>query len=363
MLAGGRIDKIQQPERDEVHLLIRSGGSNRRLLISSNAAAPRIHLTGGPKENPEKAPMFCMLLRKYIGGGKILGVSADGFERVVQIAVESANELGDISVKTLIAEIMGKHSNLILVNENGRIIDSLVHVDRDMSSVREIMPARQYVPPPPQDKLTPGAVPAGEIFEEIKNGYGSARPLKISEALLGAVMGASPYFCGEVCRKAGIDPLTPPSEIGADGYVALRDAFSYYMDNVGAGKYSPCVLLREPPPEGYGGRMAPDLGNGGNYLDFYCWKAYSAGAGLLTFDTMNAAADEFYNGRSRAASLAQRKAGLVKLVTTNIGRCKKKLAIQQESLRESANRDVLRLYGEPITANIHNIAQGSKSAN
>ena len=129
VLVGGRVDKVHQPERDEVCLVVRNNGANHRLLISANAAAPRVHLTNSSKENPEKAPMFCMLMRKHLAGGRIVGVAARDFERVVEIAVESANELGDLSVKTLIAELMGKHSNLILINEDRRIIDSLVHVD------------------------------------------------------------------------------------------------------------------------------------------------------------------------------------------------------------------------------------------
>ena len=362
ILTGGRIDKIQQPERDEVRLTIRNNGSNYRLLLSSNAASPRIHLTEGHRENPERAPMFCMLLRKHIGGGKILGVCAEGFERVVKISVESANELGDVSVKTLIAEIMGKHSNIILINENSRIIDSLTHVDQDMSSVREVMPARQYMPPPSQNKSVPGEVSVADIMEKIKS-FCDAQPLKsVGAAVLDTVMGASPLFCNEVCHKAGVDPLAPVTGIGADGYASIRSALISALDNAFDKKYFPCVVFRERPPSGVVFHDAQITENGRGYLDFYCWKICSAGTAPLGFDSMNRAADAFYEGRSRAAGLAQRKAALLKLVSGNISRCKKKLAIQQESLREAANRDVYKLSGELITVNIHNIAQGAKTA-
>jgi len=359
LLTGGRIEKIQQPERDEIHLVIRNNGMNHRLLLSSNAAAPRVHLTARAKENPEKAPMFCMLMRKHIGGGRLLGVTARNYERVVEIAVESANELGDISTKTLIAEIMGKHSNIILVNENNRIVDSLVHVDQDMSSVREVMPARQYTPPPPQDKLIPGVSSVDEIFSRIYAWVGEQPTKTIASALLDSVMGASPLFCNELCRGAGADPQTPLAVAGAGALGAMTRELGMVLDNSFNAKYAPCIALREPPPLSGGAAAMNNIGDGRGYADFYCWEIKSAGAGVRFYATMCEAVDEFYDGRSRAAALSQRKADLVRLTTGNITRCRKKIAIHEENLREAANRDLYKLCGELITANIYNIAPGA----
>ncbi|MDR1438621.1 MAG: NFACT family protein, partial [Clostridiales bacterium] len=167
-LKGGRIEKAYQPERDEIHLIVRSAAKSHRLLISASASAPRLHLAASSKPNPASAPMFCMVLRKYLGGGKVTGVTAEGFERAAAIHVESPNEMGDVSPKTLIAEMMGKHSNIILLNADGRIIDSLIHVDSELSRVREIMPAREYAPPPRQQgKLQPGTDATGEILARL----------------------------------------------------------------------------------------------------------------------------------------------------------------------------------------------------
>jgi len=346
LLAGGRIDKIQQPERDEIRLTIRNNGVNYRLLMSSNAASPRIHLTESVKENPEKAPMFCMLLRKHLGGGRVTGVQAGGLERVVKLDIESVNELGDKSVKALLVEIMGKHSNIILINAEGRIIDSIIHVDHEMSSVREVMPARLYSPPPPQLKLTPGEASAQDIIGRIASEAESHPDVKTESALLGAIMGASPLFCKELCHRAGADGSAPVKHVGASGFVALRDALSEFIVKSQNKKYEPCIVLG-----------APDSA----YADFYCWNIGAVGAGVRHYETMNAATDDFYDGRARDQALAQRKSGLVRLVSGQIARCRKKLAIQQESLREAANRDDYKLYGELITANMHNIPQGAAS--
>ena len=366
ILAGGRVDKIQQPERDEVHLAVRNNGKNYRLLICSNAASPRIHLTGSAKENPERAPMFCMVLRKHIGGGRIVGIVARDLERVVEIKIESANELGDMSAKTLIAEIMGKHSNIILINDNGRIIDSIVHVDQDMSSVREIMPARVYAPPPPQDKLIPGAgeEACGAIIGRVASWLDDQPMKKIGAALLEATMGASPLFCRELCHRAGIDALTPLALIGAGELGALRGALAAVMRDAFNEKYAPGIAIAGAGAAGAGvagenpaGGVIPAAGTN-SLLDFYCWEIKTSGAAFLRYDTMSEAVDEFYAGRARAASLAQRKAWLVKLVTGHIARCKKKLALHQESMREVADYEIFKLFGELITANIHNIGQG-----
>ncbi|MDR3120522.1 MAG: NFACT family protein [Clostridiales bacterium] len=373
LLRGGRVEKVWQPERDEIHILIRSHGTNHRLLISANASSPRIHLTRASKENPQSAPLFCMILRKHLGGGKVVGVSAAGFERVVGIAVESANELGDVAVKTLYAEIMGKYSNVILVNEENRVIDALIHVDQDLSSVREVMPARPYAPPPAQDKLVPGQMAetsadeaaeasAGEIIAKIAASREELPMKKISAALLDTIMGASPLFCRELCHRAGVGDQTPLALIGSRDLEALRAALAVILTSVLSERYSPCVVLREPQALDGAKRSFGERESEREVLDFYCLPVRSSGEGLRNYETMSDAMDAYYDGRGRAASLKQRKAGLTKLVGNNLARCRKKLALQQESMREAANRDTYKLYGELITANIHAIPSGAASA-
>jgi len=154
-LIGGRIDKVHQPLTDEIRFSVRAIGANYKVLASANSGHPRMHITENTRENPMTAPLFCMVLRKHIAGGKIVDICQPNFERIIIIKVESANEMGDMTVKNLILEIMGKHSNLILTDENNKILDSIKRVSHDKSSVREVLPGKTYVFPPSQDKKNP----------------------------------------------------------------------------------------------------------------------------------------------------------------------------------------------------------------
>jgi predicted ribosome quality control (RQC) complex YloA/Tae2 family protein len=458
-LRGGRIEKAHQPERDEIHLVIRNAGASHRLLISASASAPRLHLTSSAKPNPPSAPMFCMILRKYLSGGKVTGVAAEGFERAVAIRVESSNEMGDVSAKTLIAEMMGKHSNIILLNGDGRIIDSLIHVDRELSSVREVMPAREYAPPPRQaGKLEPGAAATGEILTRLAALRDEQPMLRLDRAVLDSVMGFSPLLCRELCRRAGLPDGLPLALAGRGDLQALGGAMDRLLADALARRYAPCVIYAggggpagiastaaacgaageaDAASRGGAGKGAGEAGetggggdkggaaskgeagaeaaagrsgvssaagesggaaaacgaagkddaasrgdtagdgktaggdkggatgnNGGaaqKPSDFYCFALSCAGTARPR-GTMSAAMDEYYEAKALAAGLASKKAALAKVVGNNAGRCRKKLAIQQESMRESANRDTYRLYGELITANLHAIRSGAPSA-
>ena len=147
-LLGGRIDKVYQPESDEIILSIRSLGNAYKLLLTANPSHPRLHLTAASRENPLEPPLFCMVLRKHIQGGKIIEISQPGFDRIVHIKIEGLNEMGDYSVKTLILEVMGRHSNLMLVDENNMILECARHVSFDKSSVRQVLPGKEYTAPP-----------------------------------------------------------------------------------------------------------------------------------------------------------------------------------------------------------------------
>ena len=174
LLKDGRVDKIAQPEKDEISIVIRAGGKNRRLLISASSSSPRIHLTSNQKDNPEKAPMFCMLLRKHLSSGKIVDFSQPEFERVLKIHIESRDELGDLSIKTLIVEIMGRHSNIILVDSEDKILGSIKHVDFTVSSVRQVLPGMRYEMPPSQNKLNPMETLASDILPDIRTSVQTA---------------------------------------------------------------------------------------------------------------------------------------------------------------------------------------------
>jgi predicted ribosome quality control (RQC) complex YloA/Tae2 family protein len=168
-IAGGRIFKIYQPSRDTIIFHIRAGSVNYKLLLSCNANSARVHLTDTEFENPINPPMFCMLLRKHLSGGTVLNIEFMNFERILRFHVEVTDELGDKSEKQLVIEIMGRHSNIILLNSSGVIIDSVKHVDHYINRFREIMPARHYILPPAQDKANPFEIDYDKFVGSIRN--------------------------------------------------------------------------------------------------------------------------------------------------------------------------------------------------
>ena len=167
VLVGGRIDKVLQPEFDEINLIIRNNGQNHRVVMSASSNTPRVHLSKVQKENPEKAPMFCMLLRKHLLGGRVVDVVQPDFERIIQFHIESKDELGDVSVKKLIVEIMGRHSNIILVSSKNKVLGSIKHIDFSVSKVRQLLPGMDYEYPPSQGKLNPVKATEDEILSVI----------------------------------------------------------------------------------------------------------------------------------------------------------------------------------------------------
>ncbi|PYG87407.1 putative ribosome quality control (RQC) complex YloA/Tae2 family protein [Ruminiclostridium sufflavum DSM 19573] len=342
LLSGGRVDKVFQPESDEIVLLVRSNGQNYRLVASANASYPRLHVTSAQKENPQTPPVFCMLMRKHISGGKLLNISFHDYERVISINVESVNELGDLSVKRLVVEIMGKYSNIILLNSEDKIIDAVKHIDSDISSVREIMPARQYFLPPPQDKQLPESIsPAALLDSDVT----SAK--NIENLLLSSIKGFSPYTCRDICAYAGVSPKTPLADLLNTDKVNIISALSNYIDKIRNNSYKPCIIYEDK-----------------NFLhpaDFYCFTP-SLSDFVQQFDTLSSALDEFYAQRDTTERLGQKKGDVAKVVKNGIERLEKKLSIFDDKLREVAGRDKLKLYGELITANIYCIPQGAETA-
>lgn len=200
-LLGGRIDKIHQPLADEIRMSVRGNGAPKKLLLSANSGHPRIHLTESSRENPMTAPLFCMVLRKYIAGGKIVDILQPDFERIVILKIESANEMGDITQKSLILEIMGKHSNLILTDENGKILDSIKRVTHEKSSVREVLPGKEYAFPPSQGKKDPLLAERADFLFSLHLQEGR----RLSEFIYQTYTGISPLMAQEACVRASLD--------------------------------------------------------------------------------------------------------------------------------------------------------------
>jgi predicted ribosome quality control (RQC) complex YloA/Tae2 family protein len=341
-LSGGRIGKIWQLGRDTIIMQVRAGGENYRLLASCNAASPRIHLTEKQYENPENPPVFCMLLRKHLSGAIIRGFRTNGFERVIIMEAESTDELGDRSAIRLVVEIMGRHSNIILLNRNNVIIDAIRHVDSDVNRVRELLPARPYISPPAQDKLDPSTE---ETLTEIRErAAGSSR--KIEGLLLDTLQGFSPVLCRELCARAGIDEARSAGGLSGDEIDRLTHELGDMMSGLMKGGIRPAIVT---------------AGQSGNYLDFHAVELIQYPASV-SFETLSQAVDAFYHEHGKKEINSQRTMELVKSLGKQIEKCEKRLEAVVRSYEENKDYERFCLFGELITSNIYAISKGMDKA-
>lgn len=355
LIEGSRIAKVYQAERDEILLLCHKNGEHYRLLISCNPANPRLHLSRSAKENPMVAPPFCMVLRKHIQGGKIRKIIQSGYDRIITFEIDTFNEMGDPIVKNLIVEIMGRHSNIILTGPSGVIYDAIKHVDEQTNSVRELLPARPYTPPPAQSKLSP------EDYEAIATRLAAAcknpeeQNTGISKFLLGIVSGFSPFLCSNLCLTAEIDPNTRLASLGAEAQRDILVVLEETCTNIKEHRYSPFISLAQ---EGIAG-FVQNTGSG--YREFHCLTGAKTGY-TVSFSTVNLMLDEYYSKRDTEERLRQRKASLVKHMNTLIARTERKISIYETDMAGASDYDEFRIKGELITANLYRIGKGDKTA-
>ena len=320
-LPGARIDKIQQPERDSVLLTVRTPNSgNRKLLLSASSNHPRIHFTGEKFENPAQPPMFCMLLRKHLSGGRILSLTQLPMERAVDLCVESADELGELSRKHIWLELMGRNSNLILTGPDGRIIDCLRRVDFEMSEKRQVLPGLFYRTPPAQDRLDPRAETLPELYEALgRVTLSTALDRWISDRYAGI----SPLIARELAfRAAG---QTDPDLLALDRPVLaaalLRELQGLFSDFV------PTVLYREGQAKDFTFRP---VGQYGTYMTQKTEESFSA---LL---------EHYYSARDLAQRMHARTQSLRKTLTTLHARTLRKLENQRREQAAACDRERLR---------------------
>ncbi len=335
-LAGGRVNRIIQPERDEIILTIRSGGTNRQLLLSATANCARAHLTATRKNNPLEPPALCMLMRKHITGGRVVSVRALESDRILEIEIEHYDELGDRASKRLICEFMGKHSNLIFVGGDGRIIDSARRVNEQISSVREVLPGLRYELPPAHGKIPYDRVEAGALFEAMRGMNGPLHRL-ISQC----VSGMSAQTARELAFRA-----TGSEEAHSDE-IDLAAACASVARSLAAipREISPAVLC----------------GEDGAPVDAVAFRYYSRdGLRREEYPTISEALDAFYRTRDRAERIKQKSAALHRALKKNVERCERKLALQREALLGSQRMEEYRLKGELLTANLHLVQRGAK---
>ena len=339
-LTDGRIDKIHQPEKDEITVNVRTFTESFKLVLSAGSANPRAHFTSHSKKNPISAPMFCMLLRKHLGSGKITAIEQIGFERIIRISVESYDELGDLTTKYLIIEIMGRHSNIILTDVNLRIIDSIKHVDITVSSVRQVLPGLTYSFPPVQDKVA-----LTEL--ELDTPLDFSRPDNADRLLLAQIAGISPLTAREIVYSVFGRTDLRSQELNTNKQAALKTAAVRFADLVKSDSYSPCMLVNKIT---------------GKLMDFSAIdiEQYEGAVEVIRFDSMSALIDEFYYTRDMHERMRQRSAGLVKTLNNNIERLTKKINILSRTLADAENKDKYKVRGDLIIANLYRLEQGMK---
>lgn len=345
VLTDGKIDKVYQPEKDEIILVVRTRAGVYRLLLSASASNARVHLTNVQKENPMTPPMLCMLMRKHLVGGTIINVRQTGFDRILTIDIQTRNELGDICVRSVITEIMGRHSNIILTDENGKITDSAKHIDFTVSAVRQILPGLIYSPPPKQDKTEADSMTASDLADFMKKTESLPEDMPLDKFLVSEIMGMSPLLAGEIVyRFCGNTRLLASEGDMAAFAVHTTDFLKKLCD----GNFTPCLITDKT-------EKRPTA--------FSCVELtqYENAADAETYPSISQVVDMYYELRSLREHMKQKTAALVKLVSNNIERCEKKLVMHRENIRKAENREKYRIYGDLITANIYRIKYGDKS--
>jgi len=340
-LIDSRIEKIYQPEKDELILLVRGKGKNERLLLSASSNNPRIHFTNISKANPDTPPMFCMLLRKHLTGGRITNIVQPNFERILQINIESYNEMGDLTTKKLILEIMGRHSNIILVDASDKIIDSIKHVDISVSSVRQVLPGLKYEFPPSQGKHNPVKCSKDAFIDML---YNESEGIKIDKFLVNSFTGISPLIAREICFLAFHNTDLYVGDLNRNDKEDICNQFFNVFDKVKNAVFQPVILSDSETKK---------------VVDFSAiFITQYSNRNIIPYDSINEVLDTFYTMRDAQERLKQKSTDLLKIISNNLDRCKKKLSIQQQKMREVENREQFKIYGDLITANIYRISQG-----
>lgn len=343
-LTDAKVNQVYQPERDELALIFRTKTENIRLLLSASSSNPRAHITTHTKENPKSAPMFCMLLRKHLCGGRMLAVKQPGFERVLDFCIESYTELGDLTVKHLIIEIMGRHSNIILTDDGGRILDAIKHIDFTVSAVRQILPGMRYEGPPPQEKLNPLTADEAQVRAAIDG----SEEKTADKLILNAFEGISPLVAREItynvfnCTDFATRDLTDALKMRLCNRICA--VFALVREN----KFLPCLIcdLQKKPIE-------------------FCAlpiKQYQSAAETIQMQQMSAVVDGYYHIRDTAERQKQKSAAILKIIANNIARCAKKIVLLEKTVTDAQNMDKYKLYGDLITANLYRIHNGDKLA-
>lgn len=342
-LVGARVDKVYQPSREEIVVSLRTyrdGG--KKIVLSANSVSARVNLTTAAFENPQQPPMFCMLLRKHLSGGRLMAIRQDGLERIVSLDFECTNEIGDIVTNSLVAEIMGRHSNIILVRD-GRVIDSVKRITDDISSVRRVLPGIQYEAPPRQDRLCLLDAEPQQVLDAIADS-----PERLCKKLSAVLEGVSPILTREMAWYSAKDVDAACNALSDSAKDRLRFILGRVKSAVSGGEC--CFTVVSEP--------------GGRKKDF-CFiniEQYATSMVISHENSANELLDGFFASQDRTERTRQRAHDLLKLLMNSYERVSRKLELQKKELAECSEREVFRVRGDLINANIWRLEKGQSKA-
>lgn len=331
-LRGGRVDKIYQMSKSDILMTIRSLGENYRLLVSSNASEGRICITDQVFENPDTPPVFCMLMRKHLSGGKIVSIKTIPNDRIIKIEIENTNELFELKNKTLILEIMGKHSNIILIDESNRIIDSIKHIDFTTSEKRQVLPGLYYEEPPKQNKKDANLLSNIEILDSLNSDHDD-----VATSLMTNFLSISPILAREIAYLSNNDKIN------------ASIIYKNFLKKIKNNEFAPTMLVSKDTSE----PKAFYIFDICQYGDLY-YK--------ITFESINECVNSFYRKKDEKKKINEKKDELYKVISKNLSRINKKIDIHKKNISKAEKKDKYRIYAELITANLYKLKENCKEA-
>lgn len=339
-ILNGRISKIAQPESDELLLTLKGNQGQVRLLLSASASLPLIYLTRENKPSPMTAPNFCMLLRKHIANGRITKIWQPHMERIINFEIEHLNELGDLCRKQLIVEIMGKHSNIIFCDAEGKIIDSIKHIPAQVSSVREVLPGRMYFIPETQEKYNPLETSEKEFMDKV-----FAKPQNLAKCIYTTYTGISPVIASELCHRAGLDADRPAAALSAEERLHLYHHFSWLAEDVREGRFTPNIIKKGKEPVEFAAVALTQYEDWDN----------------ISYPDISTVLETFYRDKNIYTRIRQKSVDLRKVVSTVLERSRKKYDLQLKQLKDTEKRDRYKVYGELINTYGYGLEEGAKN--